>query len=138
MTHQQTLETAIAWSYDLPEGYVRVFVEAGLALIPALRQAAAQGIALETVGKLLAALGEADRTAGAPPGSGSADLIERLSDRELEVLRLVAAGLPNKEIAAQLFLSEGTVHRHIHNLCGKLGATSRTSALARARALGMV
>jgi len=50
-----------------------------------------------------------------------------LIDREIEVLRLVAAGLPNAGIAAQLFLNVGTAKRHVHNLCGKLGANSRTS-----------
>jgi LuxR family maltose regulon positive regulatory protein len=130
------LEPALALAER--EGYVRVFVEAGPALIPVLRQAAAQGIRLEYVGKLLSALGEAERGAGARPrGSGSA-LIEPLSDRELEVLRLVAARLRAAEIAAQLFVSEGTVRRHLHNLYGKLGVTSGTSAVARGRALGLL
>jgi ATP/maltotriose-dependent transcriptional regulator MalT len=102
------------------------FVAAGPALIPVLRQAAAQGVAPETVGQLLAALG------------GTPTLIEPLSDRELEVLRLLAAGLANAEIAERLFLAVGTVKRHIFNICGKLGANSRTSAVARAHELGML
>jgi ATP/maltotriose-dependent transcriptional regulator MalT len=65
-------------------------------------------------------------------------LIEPLSDRELEVLRLLAAGLPNKEIAAQLYLAVGTVKRHVFNLNGKLDATSRMSAVVRARELGLL
>jgi ATP/maltotriose-dependent transcriptional regulator MalT len=130
------LEPALALAER--EGYVRVFVEAGPALIPVLRQAAAQGIRPEIVGKLLSALGDAERGPGArPPGSGSA-LIEPLSDRELEVLRLVAARLRAAEIAAHLFVSEGTVRRHLHNLYGKLGVTSGTSAVARGRALGLL
>lgn len=125
------------------EGYVRVFVEAGPALIPALCQAAGQGIAPETVGKLLTKLGEGGAPpAGARPTAASAgtssELVEPLSERELEVLRLVAAGLRNGEIAGQLFLAVGTVERHIHNLYGKLGVTNRTSALSRARALGLL
>jgi len=81
-------------------------------------------------------------TAGARPGAASAgtssDLVEALSERELEVLRLVAAGLRNAEIAAQLFLAVGTVERHIHNLYGKLGVNNRTSAVTRALALGLL
>jgi LuxR family maltose regulon positive regulatory protein len=116
---------------------------AGPALIPVLRQAATQGIAPETVGKLLAALEEAGGSPararpGAPSGTISSALIEPLSDRELEVLRLVAAGLANAEIAEQLFLAVGTVKRHVFNLYGKLGANSRTSAVARARELGLL
>src|SRR5262249_43208263 len=125
------------------EEHTRRFVAAGPALIPALRQAAAQGIAPETVGKLLTKLGErgaplAGARPGAASGGTSSDLVEALSERELEVLRLLAAGMRNAEIAAQLFLAVGTVERHIHNLYGKLGANSRTSAVTRARALGLL
>jgi len=61
-----------------------------------------------------------------------------LSDRELEVLRLVATGLSNKDIAEQLFVAPGTVKRHIHNIYEKLGATSRTHAVAHARSRGLI
>ena len=54
------------------------------------------------------------------------------------MLRLVAAGLRAAEIAAQLFVSEGTVRRHLHNLYGKLGVTSGTSAVARGHELGLL
>jgi predicted ATPase/DNA-binding CsgD family transcriptional regulator len=62
-------------------------------------------------------------------------LIEPLTDRELEVLHLVADGLSNHEIAEALTVVEGTVKTHIYNLCQKLGVTHRTAAVARARAL---
>lgn len=62
-------------------------------------------------------------------------LAEPLTDRELEVLRLVADGLSNHEIAEALTVVEGTVKTHIYNLCQKLGVTHRTSAVARARTL---
>jgi ATP/maltotriose-dependent transcriptional regulator MalT len=125
------------------EEHTRCFVAAGPELIPALRQAAVQGIAPETVGRLLTKLEERGAPlAGALPGAASAGtslpLAEPLSERELEVLRLIAAGLRNAEIAAQLFLSQGTVHRHLHNLYGKLGVSGRTNAVARARALGLL
>src|SRR5262249_36152223 len=64
--------------------------------------------------------------------------IEPLSEREVEVLRLVAEGLPNKEVAARLIVATGTVKAHLHNICGKLEATNRTGAVARARELGLL
>jgi LuxR family maltose regulon positive regulatory protein len=120
------------------EGYRRVFLDAGRRLVPVLRQAAAQGIASETVGALLTAFRDEGVLAEAPPAMETPVLAQPLSERELEVLRLVAAGLSNTEIASQLFLSVGTVKRHVSNISGKLDATSRTHALARARSLGLL
>jgi DNA-binding NarL/FixJ family response regulator len=65
-------------------------------------------------------------------------LVVPLSDRELEVLRLLAGGGSNREIASALFLAEGTVKNHVTNVLGKLGARDRTQAALRARALGLV
>jgi LuxR family maltose regulon positive regulatory protein len=64
---------------------------------------------------------------------GRAALAEPLSQRELEVLRLIADGATNREIAAELVLTVNTVKKHISNIFGKLGATNRTQAIARAR-----
>jgi LuxR family maltose regulon positive regulatory protein len=60
-----------------------------------------------------------------------------LSERELEVLRLIADGFSNAEIAQRLVIALGTVKRHINNIYGKLGVQSRTQAVARARELGL-
>jgi DNA-binding NarL/FixJ family response regulator len=65
-------------------------------------------------------------------------LVVPLSDRELEVLRLLADGSSNREIAASLFLAEGTVKNHVTNVLAKLGARDRTQAALRARALGLI
>ena len=65
-------------------------------------------------------------------------LAEPLTDRELEVLRLIASGLSNREIAETLTVVEGTVRTHVYNLCQKLAARSRTHAVARARALHLL
>lgn len=65
-------------------------------------------------------------------------LAEPLSEREVEVLRLVTVGLSNREIALRLFISPGTAKSHIHNLCSKLSARNRTEAAMRARELGLV
>jgi len=63
---------------------------------------------------------------------------EPLTERELEVLRLVAAGTSNRAIAAQLIVTLGTVKKHLNNIFGKLHVESRTQALARARELGLL
>jgi DNA-binding NarL/FixJ family response regulator len=65
-------------------------------------------------------------------------LVVPLSDRELDVLRLVADGRSNREIATALFLAEGTVKNHVTNVLGKLGARDRTQAALRARALDLL
>jgi DNA-binding NarL/FixJ family response regulator len=65
-------------------------------------------------------------------------LLEELTGRELEVLRLLAEGLPNKTIAQRLEISEHTVKFHVNSLLGKLGAGSRTEAVVRATRLGLI
>jgi LuxR family maltose regulon positive regulatory protein len=75
--------------------------------------------------------GEADATVEQP-------LIEPLSERELEVLRLIAEGLSNRQIADQLTVVIGTVKAHSSNIYGKLGVSSRTQAIARARELNLI
>ena len=65
-------------------------------------------------------------------------MVEPLSARELQVLRLVAAGQPNQAIAASLIIAESTVKMHLKNIYGKLAAHSRTQAIARAHALGLL
>ena len=64
--------------------------------------------------------------------------MEPLSDRELEVLRLVAAGLSNQEIAKKLVIALSTVKTHINSIYGKLSAQNRTQAVARAREAGLL
>jgi len=68
------------------------------------------------------------------PGSS---LVEALSERELEVLRLIADGLSNQEIADQLVIAVSTVKTHVNRVFGKLGVESRTQAIARARELAL-
>ena len=116
-----------------PEGYVRVFVDAGQDLIPLLQEALRRNVSREYIHRILA-------EAGAKPdemGSGNRSLIEPLSEREIDVLRLVMAGMSNREIAARLFISAGTAKTHIHHLCGKLGVRNRTEAAMRAKDLGL-
>ncbi len=70
--------------------------------------------------------------------SKTRNLVEPLSERELEVLCLVADGLSNREIANKLVVTVTTVKKHVSNIFGKLDATSRTQAVARARELGLI
>jgi LuxR family maltose regulon positive regulatory protein len=69
---------------------------------------------------------------------GTGQLVEPLTVRELEVLRLLVAGLSNREIAAQLVLSLGTVKTHVHNIYGKLEVSNRGQAIQRATELELV
>jgi LuxR family maltose regulon positive regulatory protein len=89
---------------------------------------------------LLAAFpsGEAEQTAPAETQAPKSDLIEPLSERELEVLQLIAEGLTNQEIANRLYLSLHTIKVHAHNVYGKLGVHNRTQAVTRARTLGLL
>ncbi len=72
------------------------------------------------------------------PAAKPAELPEPLSERELEVLRLLADGLSNKEIGHKLSLAEGTVKNYVTNVLGKIGARDRTQAALRARELGLI
>ncbi len=72
------------------------------------------------------------------PATRPAELPEPLSERELEVLRLVAEGLSNKEIGQKLSLAEGTVKNYVTNVLGKIGARDRTQAALRAKELGLI
>jgi ATP/maltotriose-dependent transcriptional regulator MalT len=138
-----------------PEGVVRPFVDEGgpmAALLADLRVAArdgrepAGGASTVYLDALLAAFrgqesgppGGGALTQAAPPGAPSAALIESLSARELQVLRLLAAGRSNAELATELFVERSTVKTHLIHLYRKLGVHSRTQAVARARALRLL
>ncbi|MCB0211464.1 MAG: AAA family ATPase [Anaerolineae bacterium] len=124
--------SALMQALDLaePEAFVRIFLDEGRPMIDLLRQAVAQGVHTTYTLPLLNALGEA--TTAAQP------LVEPLSEREMEVLRRVAAGYSNKEIAEELIVTISTVKRHISNIYGKLEAGSRTQAVVKARELKLL
>ncbi len=124
-----------ALSLGEPEGYVRVFVDQGPPMARLLYQAATRGIMPEYAGKLLAAFPDAELTA--PPAPPPVEMIEPLSERELEILQLIAEGLSNREIAQRLVLSLATVKWHTGNIYGKLSVKNRTQAVARAREMGL-
>jgi LuxR family maltose regulon positive regulatory protein len=122
-----------------PEGFLRVFLDEGAAMRDLLRTAVARGLGGVYARRVLTAFEAAavppapratvdEAKAGAPP----------LTPRELEILRLIAAGLRNAEIAKHLSISDATVKRHIANTYGKLGVEHRTEALARAAQLKLL
>jgi len=122
-----------------PEGYVRIFVDEGEPMRDLLRQAAAGGIGGSYTRRLLAAFNEPAPPVSAPSSPvAAAEFVEPLTAREVEILRLIAAGMRNQEIADQLFISLSTVKRHIANAYGKLDVSHRTEAVAKATELRLL
>jgi len=129
-----------------PEGYIRMFVDEGPPMAQLLLEADSRGIMPDYTGKLLAAF-EAEKQP-VPEGPGKSEngpdlppaqsLIEPLSQRELEVLKLIAQGLSNREIGERLFLALDTIKGHNRKIFDKLQVQSRTEAIARARELGLL
>jgi LuxR family maltose regulon positive regulatory protein len=130
----------IGRSLDLaePEGYQRSFVDEGEPMARLLYQAVSRGIFPGYAGRLLAVLAQENQNAPAAGKTPAVDLVESLSERELEVLRLIAEGLSNAEIAACLYISLSTVKGHTANIFGKLAVKNRTQAVACARGLGLL
>jgi len=116
-----------------PGGFIRIFVDEGPPMAALLREAAKLGIAPNYVRQLLAAFGKAEgRT------SVTQLLIEPLSERELEVLRLLRTDLNGPEIAQQLIVSLNTLHTHTNNIFKKLGVNNRREAVRRAEELDLL
>jgi LuxR family maltose regulon positive regulatory protein len=116
------------------EGYVRLFADLGLPMFRLLQEAQARDVMPEYMRQLLDAF-----IFGVAPHEGlSAALREPLSEREQEVLGLMAAGLTNREIAETLFISVETVKKHTGSIYAKLGVGHRTQAVARARELSIL
>ena len=144
----QGLESALILAQN--EGYVRAFVDEGepiRELLSDLVTVTTDPNLQEYAGQLLAAftspatardpvpLSQVGEESEAIPGI---EFIEPLSEQELKILRLLSAGLSNKEIAAEVVIGVGTVKWHVHNIYGKLGVSSRTQAIARAQEAGIL
>jgi LuxR family maltose regulon positive regulatory protein len=126
-----------------PQGFVRTFVDEGQPMAALLQKALSRGIARSYTTHLLAAFATRDTERRDQPSDGPASgrptavtsTLEPITARELEVLRLLAAGASNAEVARELVVEQSTVKTHLNHLYGKLGVHTRTQALARARAL---
>ena len=120
-----------------PEGWVRVFLDEGAPMAALLRTAVKQGVGGDHARALVSNLedgGAGGSTAGRPSSSG---LIERLSERELDVLRLLRSELSGPDIARELTVSLNTVRTHTQHIYDKLGVNSRRAAVRRADQLGL-
>jgi len=123
-----------ALEFAKPAGYIRVFADVGEPFIELLQQAGLQSNLRVYVQKILAAIGSAEPSAPA----GGSNLPEALSEREREVLELLALGKTNKEIAQSLFLATGTVKKHLNNIYSKLGVSNRTECTRRAQEMKLI
>ncbi len=141
---------AEALAVAAPEGYLRVFVDEGPPMAALLRQLlvgrrqerpAVAAAPPDYLARLVDAFEQAGLPVRLPVRRGGvvvAGLVEPLTARELEVLRLVAAGAPNRAIAEELVVTLDTVKRHVSHLFSKLEVANRTQAVARARQLGLL
>jgi len=127
------------------DGFITIYTNECSAVEQALALASDPTIPDTYLQKLSSALGihpeesnQQIELPGAAALEGNKQLLEPLSQRELEVLRLIDQGLANKEIAQKLSLAPATVKAHIRNLYGKIDAKSRTEALSKARNLGLI
>jgi LuxR family maltose regulon positive regulatory protein len=125
-----------------PGGFIRIFVDEGAPMALLLSEAAARGMMPDYTSRLLVAFEAESRKSEsrsylspAPPGQS---LTEPLSQRELEVLGLIALGLSNREIGERLYLALDTVKGHNRRIFGKLRVQRRIEAVAKARSLGIL
>lgn len=117
-----------------PEGYIRTFIDLGLPMARILQEAHRRKLMPDYVDRLLASFGHG--TVAQLPADEP--LPEPLSEREIEVLRKIAIGLTNREIADALFISPETVKKHTGSIYGKLGVRGRTEAIARSHELHLI
>ncbi len=126
-----------------PGGFIRVFIDLGLGLVTLLQRRAKRAGATKYIEQILAAFAAESARAERPhPPSAapapSAALIEPLTDREIEILELLAQRFSAKEIAQRLIITERTVNRHTANIYQKLAVNNRRAAVAAGRDLGVL
>jgi LuxR family maltose regulon positive regulatory protein len=125
-----------------PEGFTLVFLEEGQTLLPLLRvindSRTSPDLVKNYAQRLIQEFAEHGKGSGPQISGKASGLVEALTPREMEVLELIAAGDSNQDIAEKLFITVRTVKKHAGNIYGKLGAGSRTHAVARAREIGLL
>lgn len=141
--HKQAALEAIASGITLAasEGYVRIWIDKGKPALDLLFKNLRRDTTLQKshqayVRQILIAYGAADSELSATAETES--MVEALTPREMELLKMIADGLSNQDIADALVVSLGTVKWHLNNLYAKLEAGSRTQALVRARKRGLI
>jgi LuxR family maltose regulon positive regulatory protein len=130
------LERCLTWAE--PEGYLRLYLEAGQGLPTLLQLTFERGICPDYARTLLAAMDVPLEGSSVSLSHPPQPLIEPLTPRERQVLQLIGDGLSNREIADELVVSLNTVKKHTSHIYGKLGVRSRTQAVARAQELGLL
>jgi LuxR family maltose regulon positive regulatory protein len=123
-----------------PGGFIRIFVDEGSSMGRLLYEALKRDISPDYISQLLAAfpVDVSEKPDPSKPQTSKAELVEPLSDREIEVLQLISEGLTNQEISSKLFISMNTVKAHTRNIYAKFSVKSRTQAVAKARTLGLL
>jgi LuxR family transcriptional regulator, maltose regulon positive regulatory protein len=129
---------AQALSLAQPEGYVRLFLDEGAPMLTLLSQVSKTDPFLHGYVQQLLTHAHVTPSSLDHEPSKKQPLVEPLSERELEVLQLMAAGASNEEIAEQLVIAVGTAKRHVSNILAKLAVSNRTQAVAHARDLGLL
>jgi LuxR family maltose regulon positive regulatory protein len=130
-----------------PGGFIRLFVDLGHQMADLLKQLIRQNVAVDYIGRILDAFredehsampGESDHLTVQSSPLSTQPLAEPLTNRELDVLELLAQRFRNKEIAEKLFISPETVKKHLNNIYGKLNVSSRRQAVEKAQNLGIL
>jgi LuxR family maltose regulon positive regulatory protein len=116
-----------------PEGYARPFLAEGAPMRGLLQHAVSNGVEPNYANRLISTFEMQKQRPTLP----SCSLIDPLTNREAEILKLIAAGASNKEISQKLFITINTVKRHVTNIYGKLAVTKRSEAIDRAHQLGL-
>ena len=120
-----------------PENIIRIFIDEGLPMFELISDLYKKGIKQDYISRLLSAFND-ENISGKTRLSSSPDLIEQLSQREVEVLNLIAEGYSNKDICDKLFIALDTVKGHNRRIFGKLGVENRAHAVNRARKLKII
>ena len=131
---------ADALTLGQPEGFIRTFADEGRLLAPLLHKALSQGITPEYTSKLLKIIEDEERRRAAlnAPAAPSVPPSGVLSERELEIMRLVADGLSNRQIADRLIIALGTAKTHVHSIFEKLDVKDRLQAVTKAKELELI
>jgi LuxR family maltose regulon positive regulatory protein len=121
-----------------PEGYARIFVDEGRPMATLLHRTLSRGVTPDYTARLLASFPSIDQESQEFPAQTPFSFYEPLSERELEVLRLLATGASNQEIADELSIALSTARKHVSNVSRKLGTKNRTQAVSRGRDVGLL